>query len=256
MKITKEEAYRMVIEFHLKMGEGAPGIIKLGNFTNMGECLDELVEEGYLEVFDTGGSIGHPESNKHYFPTKGYHVFKDAEANGLNHIGYLNHIRFYFGKLAEEEGENNIQRAINPTHTNLSQNLEFVKNYAEWLERNRKELEILKSLDPYGYVPAEIVLTDEEKEYAKSKVWFEDNKSIKDCIKESKGGLENDEKYIKEAGKLISLLEQRNSSDDPDKIKGYKEEIDTTKREIPMRIKINKWMSTQDEDALIQDVLI
>ncbi len=81
--MTKAEVYSGLIDIQKKTGQGLSGIV-----TVMGETahlfrkyLDELIEEGLVECYDSGGSLGHPESNRWYMPTKGYNVWKDGIEN-------------------------------------------------------------------------------------------------------------------------------------------------------------------------------
>lgn len=80
--MTKEEFYKSAIELHKKCGQGISGIVKLGTEPRIARYLDELIEEGLMKACDTGGSIGHPESNIFYMPTKGYNVWEDEGTDG------------------------------------------------------------------------------------------------------------------------------------------------------------------------------
>ena len=81
----------MVIEMTKKTGQGCSGIVKLGNISSIAGHLDALVEEGVIKVCDSGGSMGHPESNKWYMPAKGYNVWEDygpKDEYKFEHKGY------------------------------------------------------------------------------------------------------------------------------------------------------------------------
>lgn len=147
MSISKAEVYKMVIDSHVEQGQGLSGIVKLGKYPEISNYLNELVEEGLIEINNTGGSIGHPFSNEFYSSTKGYNVWKDGVENGNGCNNFLNHIRLYLGKLSEDENRSAIQKAINPTSRMLIQNAEFMNSYSEWLNRNKKELEKLLKLN-------------------------------------------------------------------------------------------------------------
>jgi predicted transcriptional regulator len=63
--ITKEEFYKKLIDIHKKCGQGLSGIVRVQS-SEIDRYLDELIEEGLVICCDTGGSIGHPESNRFY----------------------------------------------------------------------------------------------------------------------------------------------------------------------------------------------
>ena len=78
--MTKSELYETIIDGQRRHGQGLSGIVRaLGeNAETIGEYLDELIEEGLIKRCETGGSLGHPESNRFYMPTTGYNVWEDA----------------------------------------------------------------------------------------------------------------------------------------------------------------------------------
>jgi len=78
--MNKAEVYKVIIDTQRKTGQGLSGIVRVmgvnaGSFFNY---INELIEEGLVKCCDTGGSLGHPESNKFYVPTKGYNVWGDV----------------------------------------------------------------------------------------------------------------------------------------------------------------------------------
>lgn len=157
MKMTKQEVYKAVIDIQKETGQGLSGIVKISN-SSFGEYLDELIEEGLVKACDTGGSLGHPESNIFYMPTKGYNLWEDEGTDGQynRHKGrYLKNVRLYLGVIGDEsvdmgnENDTRNRKFLNPSAQDLIQNADFMVQYGEWLKRNEKALEEMKNLDDY-----------------------------------------------------------------------------------------------------------
>ena len=251
--MTKAEFYKSAIELHKKCGQGVSGIVKLGRVPEVSRWIDELIEEGLLKACDTGGSIGHPESNIFYVPTKGYNVWEDDDG-GRYKGKYLTFVRLYLGAL-EDESEHekgDIKRFINPSAMDLLRDADTMKAYAEWLERNTGELEEMLTLDEY-YVDPVVNLSDDEKSFIKSKNWYKNDKKIKECLKESNEALENNFKSVPLLKQIIKLCKQSNSHKDD--VQKHEDDLFNTEREIERRKKIHKWMEQQDQNANIKSLL-
>ena len=246
--ITKAEVYKMVIDMQTKSGQGCSGIVKLGNEPMVGPYLDELIEEGLIKACDTGGSIGHPESNIFYMPTKGYNVWEDEDPNQYSrHKGRnLSLVRLYLDILPEEQ-----QNKFDLTRTVMLRDPEWMKKYTEWLEINKEELEIMVNLDNF-YDEPNFELTQEEIDYIQTRGWYKDNKSIKECLKSSNGFISDRNEIISINNKLIGLYGQKN---DEAEIKKCEKDIEKSEQEILDRKRINKWLMSQDGDSNIQDLL-
>ena len=121
-KITKSSVYKSLIDVHVASGQGLSGIVKV-HCHEYSIYLDELIEEGMVVVCGTGGSIGHPESNIFYMPTKGYNVWLDEGVDGecSRFSGrYLQFVRLYLGILTDyDEDREDLQKAINPSNLDL-----------------------------------------------------------------------------------------------------------------------------------------
>ena len=115
--MTKEEVYNAVIDIQLKHGQGLSGVVTVlgdtaGDFRNH---LDALIEEGLIVKMDTGGSIGHPESNYFYMPTKGYNVWEDKKREDGFFANALSFVRLYLDTYDHEEvGLDDVKGVLNP----------------------------------------------------------------------------------------------------------------------------------------------
>ena len=137
--MTKKEFYKAFIETQKKTGQGTSGIVKVAGGETIAKHLDELIAEGLCVAMDTGGSLGHPESNIFYLPTKGYNVWKEE-----NSMASLECVRYYLAEDKENYEGDPFLRIDRSSFENEDGVLhEF---YAEWLDRNREALEEMLSL--------------------------------------------------------------------------------------------------------------
>lgn len=250
MAISKAEVYRMIVEATVKTGQGLPGIIKLGRAPEIGQHLDDLVEEGVVTMTDDGGTIGHPESNRWYLPAEGYNVFRDGRR-----AQHLNKVRFYLGALSEPDPSNtDIQNAMHPSHAALASNVEFMKSYIEWLENNHEELEVMKNLDP-TYIPAVIQFTKQESKWIKTRSWYKENKTIAECLETSTDQVDTVIKpLINNYKKMLTLIHQQEPSEKypPEK---YEEGLDKEEIELEKRKKLHHFFRDQEnQDAQIKSI--
>lgn len=93
-----------------------------------------------------------------------------------------NFIRFYLGALESSNDGSDIGRSINPTMLDVARNVDFMKSYTEWLERNEKELQVMLYLDDFYQSPKIEFSEDELK-------WM--NKCLGDINKAEKNILTN-----------------------------------------------------------------
>jgi len=137
--MTKKEFYKAFIETQKKTGQGLSGIVKVAGGETIAKHLDELIAEGLCVAMDTRGSLGHPESNIFYLPTKGYNVWKEE-----NSMASLECVRYYLAEDKENYEGDPFLRIDRSSFENEDGMLhEF---YAEWLDRNREALEEMLSL--------------------------------------------------------------------------------------------------------------
>lgn len=275
-EITKEEVFKTVIEVQKKCGQGLPGIVKvLGGDESTKlhtQYLDELIEEGLIKACNTGGSMGHPESNIFYMPTKGYNVWEDdgidgkASHHGTGYKGrYLTLVRFYLGNLKDEPDETrtDLYNSIHPSYQVLAKNVKFMEEYTVWLKRNEKALnEMLNLEEDYWKVSKvkkpkvgkKMSFTLAEIKWIKTRSWYKENLTIKKCLVESEAGIKEDDKEIDLCNQIIKLAKKGiEINSDSNKKKEYKNKIAEQEKDIsaimesrPIRKKINEWMKLQD----------
>jgi hypothetical protein len=254
MSVTKAIVYKWLIDFQKKSGQGLSGIVKLGRAPEVGQHLDDLIEEGLVVCVDTGGSLGHPESNRFYMPSKGYNVWKDGIENGEGYHDFLNNVRLFLGCLEEDEDRTDIQKWINPTTRMLIQNVDFMKSYSKWLKRNREELEVMLNLDDF-YNEPNIEFTEEESEFIKSRSFYKKNMTIYKCLEDNTEAIELNKEKISINKKIINLC-HRSKNDKEETINDSLVDITKSENEINIRKKIGKWLESQDKTKNIQDLFV
>ena len=126
--MTKQELYTAIIAMQKECGQGTSGIVKTFGPPEVTTHMDELIAEGKIICCEAGGSLGHPESNRFYCPTKGYNVWLDGGTQH-GHAGvYLHHVKHFLGIAPDAfEGERN-------------------EGYEEWLEKNKEALDEMMNL--------------------------------------------------------------------------------------------------------------
>jgi hypothetical protein len=150
--MEKQEFYKKFIQSQTQSGQGLSGIVKMmgsesGNFA---KWLDEFIKEGLAIACDTGGSMGHPESNIFYMPTKGYNVWTDDGTDGQysRHKGrYLTNVRYFLKTFTKspnvehdaklDENDLRMRQFMNPT----------MDEYNEWFKINEKALNEMLNLE-------------------------------------------------------------------------------------------------------------
>jgi hypothetical protein len=257
--MTKTEVYSGLIDIQKKTGQGLSGIV-----TVMGETahlfrkyLDELIEEGLVDCYDSGGSLGHPESNRWYMPTKGYNVWKDGIENENSDTAYLTYVRFYLGQIdldEEPEDRENLAKWLNPSAQLLIQNPDFIKGYSKWLKRNSEELEIMKNLDSFYDEPT-IQFSEEEKEWIKTRGWYENNESVSDCLNKSLSAVDDDKERLKLNKELINLYKKSGAEKYKEELKKTELEVENFDKAFLRRKRLNKWLEKLDKNKSIQECI-
>lgn len=251
--ITKAEVYKSVINIQKETGQGLSGIVKIKS-SEYAKYLDELIEEGLVKACKTGGSLGHPETDIFYMPTKGYNVWEDEGTDGVysRYKGrYLHFVRLYLGIIPLQHGS-----MIEPGLLAYTQNPEIMQKYCEWLTRNEVALMEMLALD--NQYPGDdsddtttIGLSPDEIAFIKNKSWYVANKTIADCLKSSIEGQADDDGIISINRQLIDLYKT-----DLDK---YGDDLKQSEKEVNnikvWRHNVNRWLQSQDGNLSIQSVI-
>lgn len=259
MSLTKAEVYKTVIDIQKSSGQGLTGIVRVmgenSHYFNM--YLDELIEEGLVECYENSSTMGHPESNRWYMPSKGYNLWEDGMKNEGNENAYLTYVRFYLGQIDHDEepdDRENLAKWLNPSAQSLIQDPNFIKGYSKWLKRNKEQLDIMTSIDDFYDTPT-IEFSTEETEWIKTRSWYEKNKLVSECVSLSNEAIEEEREALKLNKELITLYKKSGA----DK---YKEELEKTELEVEnfdksllRRKKLNKWLENLDKKKSIQECI-
>lgn len=240
--MTKPEFYANLIRLHKTTGQGLTGIVKI-NSAEISGYIDELIQEGLIKANHTGGSLGHPESNIFYTPTKGYNVWE-----GTNHTGNLLFVRIYLGIIPfEAEGP------LQPGLLHWLRDIDAMGKYTKWLETNTQSLQEMLALDDFYEDKSEpIQLSEKEIATLKEKTWYKENLIVSECLqKSSTSGVANDEEIININQKLIRLYKEDLSRYSKD-LEESQAEIDTIRSE---RKRINLWLGQQQQNVPVQSII-
>lgn len=246
--ITKSEVYKSLIRVQKESGQGLSGIVKIKSLEYT-KHLDTLIQEGLVKACHTGGSIGHPESNIFYMPTKGYNVWEDDGVDGQYYRlkgRYLQFVRLYLGLIRYES-----RGLLEPGLLTYLQNPELMKEYSEWLVRNNKSLkEMLELSEVYDGEDSTIQLELEEIEWVKTRGWYKDGKKVSECLKLSMDGKKSDLEQIAIITQLISLYKMK-----ADKYGNELKESEKELKAFNYRDNVNIWLKLQDPEKLITDII-
>jgi hypothetical protein len=255
--MNKQEFYATFIQMQKQTGQGLSGVVKIQS-SEMADYLNQLIEEGLAKACDTGGSLGHPESNIFYMPTKGYNVWEDdgIDGNYHRHKGrYLHFVRLYLGIVNKEKSES----PINWCFTDYLQNPKIMQEYSEWLIRNNNALQEMISLDEI-YPEENITLSDNDISWLKERGWYKDDEKISVCLETSNRRFDDgdDDKSISLNKQLIDLY-KRSEKHEPGKyiqsIVDAEAEIESIVKGKTIRKRINKWLASQDQKKKIKGIV-
>jgi len=234
---TKASFYKSLIDIQKSSGQGLSGIVRMNS--DYSKWMDEFIEEGLVSCSDTGGSIGHPESNKFYMPTQGYNVWEDNEDNTSRFKGkYLHYVRLFLGQYEECNA------------TKVLQDPDSMRSYTKWLTRNKEQLDIMMNLSDV-YVEKDPQWSEKEVEWIKSKDWYKENQTVTTCIKEMNEVLGNEEKQVKILKELIELYKQ---IDDNKKIEESKKELEDIVSDVALRNKVINFLKNQKPRTKINKI--
>jgi hypothetical protein len=251
--ITKSEVYKNLINIQKESGQGLSGIVKVGDASNLySKYIDELIQEGLVKACHTGGSIGHYESNVFYMPTSGYNVWEDEGTDEYysRHKGrYLQFVRLYLGLVNMES-----RGPLEPGLLTYLQDPDTMKDYSEWLSRNSEQLKIMTNLSNVYSGEDSEYLSSTDIEWIKGKDWFKKNKTISECLNDSKDRLAKDKEIYKISKELISLY-KTNLSKYGTEFKNEELNIIELQKDIDFRNHINTWLQSQEQNQKIQSIL-
>ena len=251
--ITKSEVYKNLINIQKESGQGLSGIVKVADTSNLySKYLDELIQEGLVKACHTGGSLGHYESNVFYMPTSGYNVWEDDGTDGSysRHKGrYLQFVRLYLGLVDMESGG-----LLEPGLLTYLQDPDIMKNYSEWLSRNSEQLKIMTNLSNVYPGEDSEYLSSTHIEWIKGKDWYKNNKTISECLSDSKDRLSKDNEIYKISKELISLY-KTNLAKYGTEFKNEEINIIELKKDMDFRSYINVWLQSQEQNHKIQSIL-
>lgn len=240
--MTKIELLNCIIDMTRKTGQGLSTAI-IGMKLDIKDHIDELLEEGKIVTHRSeygGPGITH---DVWAMPANCYNVWADKEGERMA----LSYVRFY---LDSDDVGFGITRKM------LLQNVDFISGYASWLKKNGKSLEDMVNLKNIEEIYSNVVLTEEELIWVKSRGWYTDNSTIKECLDSSIGALDDSEQLSINK----RLLELYNTNDSyrkeyADKIKESEDFINNAPKLKRIRKKVNTWMEEQDSQKKIQELI-
>ena len=230
--MTKRKLYENIIDIQKKSGQGLSGIVgKMDR--GVQDLLDELMEEGVIKM--TTKHFSHFPDDNCYFPILGYCVFEDSDERALGFV------RMFLGDT---------EIFLNFPYTDFIQNVDFMKAYSDWLTKNKEQLDVMINLDD-EYKGNDVLFVDEEIEYIKSRDWFEENKSVKDCLYESRNRLSEFDEMITINERIVTLYRQKGDSEK--EIEECEKSIEDTKNQIKLRKRIHNYLDSLDQNKSIQE---
>ena len=241
--MTKSEFYKKCIDVHVECGQGIAGIVMIQE--PYGQYMNEFIEEKLFICCETGGSLGHLESNRFYMPTKGYNVFLDDIDYGTGELslsrfkgGSLIFVRIYLD-CNFDNPEQKITCLRDPS---------FMKKYANWLEKNKAELDVMLQLDNF-YEEKDIVLSDDILNYVHNTKMYTNNNYISECIDVVNHDMDLSKKRIKIIKNLLDIVYEKND------IEKYQQELKDDENLLIIYKKLLNFFDKQDKKVLIQSII-
>ncbi len=231
--MTKRELYESIITIQKKSGQGLSGIVGMTS-KEIQYLLDELVEEGSIKVINQ--VYNYLPDDCWYFPNTGYCVFEDLDKRALGFV------RMFLGNTEEI--------FLNLPYSTFIQDPDYMKAYSDWLIKNKEQLDIMINLDE-EYKGEDILFSDEEIEYIKLREWFIDNKTVKECLKESRNRLYELEEIINLNIRIINLYKQKGDSEKD--IMETEQSNEDKNKQIKFRKRLHNYFDTLDQDKPIQE---
>lgn len=194
--MTKTEFYNQLASLTKKTGQG----LEL-NFARMipgfnQEMLDELIEDGLVHMFSHPGG---------YLPGEDWicltGIYNVESVNKRDSIQAYAFMRYYLGIIKEGD---QLYPLAKETPENIIAN--SIDVYKEFLMKNLEGLEAIKRIKTDNQF--ETTMNDQTVDFLKSRDWYKDNKSIKDCIKVCEDANHSDEEDISINNQIINLCIQ------------------------------------------------
>lgn len=227
--MTKTQLLNLVIKMTKTTGQGIPYFIKVKS-PELGYLLNELVEEGLIIYSKV------EYSDSWWTAANCYNVWHDGRGNELAFI------RMYLG--IDDLG-------LGVKLIDVLSNLDFMKKYSNWLDKNIIELEKLKNLkeieEKYEVLTGDVLDYFLEFEYVK------DNKSVKDIKDSLNERLELTIKMINIHNQIINL--SKNSDKHINSLNKSKNEKEECENEIKFIKKILNFLTDKNENELIKSFL-
>ena len=133
--MKKAELYSKIVTINSQTGQGLSGLF-FSKIKDGKEIVQELVDEGLVEIYYMSNSFGSEEANTWVFPSKGYCIWREREP-----FDVISYVRFYLNILEENS-------RIEPSDDQFRIDPDLIKKYSIWLKSNQEELIVMKNLDP------------------------------------------------------------------------------------------------------------
>lgn len=224
--MEKQELLNNIIQITRETGQGLTGIV--GKMKpDVQVLLDSLEKDGYITKHEI--HYNHLPDDCFYMPKGCYNLWKDDDQRALFFV------RLYL-KQTDDLGAN---MTINDVITNI----DFMSSYANWLQKNEKELLKLVNLKQIKLDKAHFhPFTTEELELLHKKKWYKKDDKIADVLKRvnEEYTLNLDMHRILE--ELLSLY-KTNMKNYKDKFEEDSKKFEDVKLEISMLSKLRIFLS-------------
>ncbi len=236
--MTKQELLNSIIDITVKTGQGMSGFI--GETPGIQSMLDELVAENYITKHTQ--HFNHLPDDAFYMPVGCYNLWVDYDSDK----SVLFYIRMY---LKQKD------LGLSVDISQVIDNPDFMLRYANWLNKNYKELEKIKTLKPVPIKSSKkkfIPFTTSELKFIRSKDWYKENKNINICLNASKDALDRVAECARISEELISLYKTN-----PGK---YQNDLDQTSKKLvkyqeEMNVRIKLHVFLKDKTGKIQKLI-
>ncbi len=247
--MTKAEVYNAIIDMAKKTGQGVPSFIerKVGS-----DMIDELVEAGLIK------RVKQSLDDPWLCLTKGYCVESDME-NGnrkaLVFVKYYLGIKDVYGGLVLKFGTPELKKGLTTEIEIFESDINNMKEYQEWYDKNKILLEETQNMQHIGEIVT--VLDDDFKEFIKSRGWYTDNLTVKECISQINDANDNDSELIRLYESLVSIQERKSllTNSQRTEVEETKKKLDVCKFNYKNRKKVLGLILKEKRDVSIQECL-